>query len=158
MLRWYKYISPILHADQCLLDNCDKPSTRPLRFCLCLLMMVGLQLLASALFFTASSALPQPVRRQTVYPDGNATTINGTTYSLREVGARNTLVCRWCSVMNMLPATNATTGLADMAGKRRRPGFILARCSDLPRRVQLLHHQLCGRDPQVDPGQDRDQP
>lgn len=48
--------------------------------------------IGAALLLVGSSALPQPERRQTTYSDSNTTTFNGTTYSLVEVGARNTLV------------------------------------------------------------------
>jgi len=54
--------------------------------------MLTQQFIACAAFLLAStSALPQPVRHQISHVENNSTIINGTTYTLTEVGVRNTL-------------------------------------------------------------------
>lgn len=86
--------------------------------------MLAQQFIACAAFLlTSTFALPQPVRRQ--ISQKNSTTINGTTYTLTEVGARNTLV-RLLNPSKLASKLKAYVGLASVARTGREPCVLLA--------------------------------
>ena len=121
-------------------------------------MLVQQCLAGAALLLASTSALPQPVRRETNHVENNSTTINGTIYTLTEVGARNTLVSPFDSSKPASMLKRVYLGLANVARTGWKPCFLLARHPNLPRRVEPLHHQLRCRDPTLDFRENRNQP
>ena len=76
--------------------------------------------------------------------------------SLREVGARNTLVDILVGSVSEAGKLTRYPGLANLARAQLPTYFVLARRTTLSGSVQALNHQCCRRDPSLDGRQDRD--